>query len=470
LLQRVRFAQAAPLAIVAAAFVFSVAVNWPGHLSYDSVIQLTEGRTGGYSFWHPAVMSWLLGIFDAALPGTGLFVLFDTALVFGALALALRVPKRASWTSVFVAAFCILTPQLLLYPGIVWKDVLFTGAAALGFLLIALAADHWSNLKFRIAVIVAALLFLALAALARQNGAVVLPLAAMALGWIARKQEVRAPVLNAVLYGAGSLSAMLLVCGCAWLALETRHIGQSGPAGQVRLLQTYDLAGAVHANPGLALDRLHDDDPWLEHLMRTEAARLYTPERNDTLAGATSLQRALIRTDEATIPAQWRDVVRQHPLLYLKVRWDAFRWVLFTPDLLACRPAFAGVANAEPMLRDQGMTVRFDARDRALTSYALAYAGTPILSHATYLVVSLFCLLVLLRRRAPADIAIAGLILSAYIFTLSFFVISIACDYRYLYYLDVAALVALVYLSTDMEEFVSGCLAPVWRQTRGPSA
>jgi hypothetical protein len=265
---------------------------------------------------------------------------------------------------------------------------------------------------------------------------------------------------------------MLLLCGAAWLALETRHVGQSGPAGQFRLLNTYDLAGALHDDPTLVLDRLHDDDPMLEGLMRGAAARLYTPERNDTLAGATALQEALIHADKATIPAQWRDFVRQHPSLYLRVRWDAFRWVLFTPDPIACRTVFAGVANAEPLLRDLGVTARFDSRDRTLTSYALAFAGTPILSHATYLVLSFLCLLALLWRRAPTDIALAALILSAFAFTLSFFVISIACDYRYLYFLDVVALVTLAYLSGDAEGLVSGTFRrrkSVF-QTKEPSA
>ena len=40
-------------AIVIAGFGFSAAINWPGHLSYDSVIQLLEGRTGVYANWHP---------------------------------------------------------------------------------------------------------------------------------------------------------------------------------------------------------------------------------------------------------------------------------------------------------------------------------------------------------------------------------------------------------------------------------
>src|SRR5262249_10137140 len=148
-----------------------------------------------------------------------------------------------------------------------------------------------------------------------------------------------------------------------------------------------------------------------------------------------------------------------NPLLYLKVRWDAFRWVLLTPDSPACLPVFTGVVNAQPMLRELELNIRFDARDRALTSYALAFAGTPVLSHATFLLVALACLFVLLRRRSAVDVAIACLILSALAFTLSFFVISIACDYRYLYFLDIAALVGTAYLSGDLEEFVSRHLA-----------
>ena len=42
-----------------------------------------------------------------------------------------------------------------------------------------------------------------------------------------------------------------------------------------------------------------------------------------------------------------------------------------------------------------------------------------------------------------------GLLLSGLGFTASFFLISIACDYRYLYMLDLATLVALVYWALD---------------------
>jgi hypothetical protein len=65
-------------------FVLLLALNWPGQMSYDSVVQLTDGRSGQYDSWHPPVMAWLLGLFDGLLPGTGLFLLFTTLLLLGA--------------------------------------------------------------------------------------------------------------------------------------------------------------------------------------------------------------------------------------------------------------------------------------------------------------------------------------------------------------------------------------------------
>jgi hypothetical protein len=41
------------------------------------------------------------------------------------------------------------------------------------------------------------------------------------------------------------------------------------------------------------------------------------------------------------------------------------------------------------------------------------------------------------------------MLIAAFAFTASFFVISIACDYRYLYFLDIAALAAVFYLALD---------------------
>ena len=70
-------------------------------------------------------------------------------------------------------------------------------------------------------------------------------------------------------------------------------------------------------------------------------------------------------------------------------------------------------------------------------------------AHPVYAAVVLLALVALLRRRRPQDLAMAGLLAAALVFSLSFFVISIACDYRYLYVLDLSAIAAALYLLAD---------------------
>jgi hypothetical protein len=49
--------------------IVTVAIFYPGYLSPDSLVQLSQGRSGVFNDWHPPVMSWLWGIFDRMIPG-----------------------------------------------------------------------------------------------------------------------------------------------------------------------------------------------------------------------------------------------------------------------------------------------------------------------------------------------------------------------------------------------------------------
>jgi hypothetical protein len=433
-------------AVILTGFAATLAVNWPGHLSYDSILQLRQARAGLYNDWHPPVMAWLLGLGDAMVPGAGLFVVFDTLLAFGAvLSLLTLGAQRATWLSVLITLAILLSPQFLLYQGLVWKDVLFADSAVAGFVCLAQAASRWNTIRPRAAWLAGSVLLLSLAALTRQNGAILLPFAAGGLGWIAARQDVRR--LKAAFLGAGYFGACLIFVFVASLLLNLRSDGNPGVAEQVRLLQVYDLAGAVARQPDLELASLNDDDPVLEHLIRTQGARLYTPVRNDPLASAPDIQAALENTDPDAVGTQWRALIVDHPWLYLRVRAADFAWVFATPDVAACRPVFTGIEGPAAEMRDLGLNPRRDARDRALEIYGKAFFGTPVFSHLAFAVLAAGCLLLLLRRRRPADIAVAALLLAALAFTLTFFVISIACDYRYLYLLDLSALAALFYLA-----------------------
>ncbi|MEI9995856.1 MAG: hypothetical protein WDM91_14765 [Rhizomicrobium sp.] len=440
-------------AIAAAGFILAgsvaaIAVNWPGHLSYDSILQLLQGRTGLYNTWHPPVMAWLLGLFDAVVPGAGLFVVFDVALGFGAFfGVLLLAPDRARWRLPALAAIFVLSPQLLLYQGLVWKDVLFADAGVAGFVCLAHAFLHWDRRRRSGIWLAASVLLLSLAATTRQNGMILLPFAATAVGWTAAAGH--GTWRRAALLGGGFLVATLGLALAANALLDLRSNGDSGPAEQLHLLQIYDLSGAVARDPAIRLDILADDDPELERAIRGDGARLYTPMRNDPIASSPTMQAALRDADTDALGAEWRSLVVRHPWTYLEVRAADFYWILLTPDVAASRPVFVGVEGPAPELHRLGIAPRRDARDVALDRYGKAFFGTPVFSHAFFVLAAGASLWVLLRRRRTADVALAAMLASAFAFAASFFAISISCDYRYLYVLDLSAMVALFYLALD---------------------
>ncbi|HEY8948548.1 MAG TPA: hypothetical protein VIM56_06660 [Rhizomicrobium sp.] len=434
--------------VIFAGFVFSLAANLPGHLSFDSIIQLVEGRTGAYAGWHPPVTSWLLGVLDWILPGTALFVVLNTLLIYGSLWVLFRLAGKSSWSAIAIALVAAFTPQYLIYPGIVWKDVLFSATAVGGFVALACAVPVWSRFYLRYAWLGFALIMLVIASLARQNGILLLLGGVVAFAWIALKQE-GLSLRTASLQGGYALLAGILIFTAANVALGMRLTKEYGGARQFRLLQAYDIVAALAEKPGLGLDKLDAQDPALAQEMRGDGVRLYTPQRNDTLAGSQPLQAALTAVPPSLLRAQWFSLIVHHPLLYLSTRADAFYWVLFTPDIDKCLPFTVGVQGPQDELDAVDMDPRWDDRDDRLQSYGNSFEGTPVFQHGLFALLSIIAAVILLRRRRSADIAIAAMQVSALLYTASFFVISIACDYRYLYALDLAAVTGWFYLALD---------------------
>ena len=431
----------------------SLTMNLPGHMSYDSVLQLAQGRTGVYNFWHPPIMAWLLGVFDRLAPGTALFVVFDTVLLYGALAVLVLLPPRTSWLAAPLILLWAVIPDGLIYPGIVWKDVLFAASAAAGFCGLALAAPAWPRRRLRFVLITGSFLLFVLAALTRQNGLVILPFAAIACGWIAARFGGHRPIHIALAYAFLPLAGAGVLMFAANAFLQAHSDGEPSQLYEMRDLQAYDLAGAIQTRPGFSMSRLETVDAPLAKLIRDKAAPVYTPVRLDAISAMPDLDKALFDTPMSAVSGQWSDLVLGHPWLYLQVRARDFFWVLFTPDIEACLPFVDGVAGPEPWVTRLGLTNHEGPKDLALKAWGEPFSHSLLSWHPLYAAVDILMLALLLRRRRTADIAVAGLVASALAFAATFFIISVACDYRYLYLLDVAAIAAAVYVASDPSDF-----------------
>ena len=85
--------------------------------------------------------------------------------------------------------------------------------------------------------------------------------------------------------------------------------------------------------------------------------------------------------------------------------------------------------------------------EKAKEVYDQALEGTPVHSHLFYALVALVVGVLVLRRGEPADVVMAALMAAGLAFAASFLPISIACDYRYLYFLDVTTMTTALYVS-----------------------
>ena len=97
-----------------------------------------------------------------------------------------------------------------------------------------------------------------------------------------------------------------------------------------------------------------------------------------------------------------------------------------------------------------GLDERYSDTDDAVFNYAHAFFHTPVFQHLAWALLAAALLVPLLIRRRPEDLAVAGLLAAALTFAATFFAITIACDYRYLYFLDLSAIAGAIYVAGMM--------------------
>jgi hypothetical protein len=435
--------------LLAVGLLVMLGANLPGHLSYDSVAQLYEGHFHIRETWGPALYAWVLGFFDRFVPGTALYVTASGLILTVALASMTDLRPRTRWIAVLVAAGLLLTPQMLIYQGIVWKDVMFANSAVAGTVCLAHAARTWSKRRRRWALLLLALVLIAAGTQVRQNGIIAGVFAALALGWIGGQGR----WLRGAMWGLGAFVALVAVGHFLTVFSEPpKAPKETSLSTGLRIVQVYDLVGATVIDPAYPLDILKAANPGAPAAVakiRERAKFDYSGRRVDFLDRDNAIQGPLNSIPDKAYSAQWIDLVTMHPITYLKVRWEAFRWVFAPPVIDWCLPVYVGVDAPLEKLAPLGLQHRFVRADAQLNNSAGWFLGTPVYEHAFWAGLSLVLAGLLLWRRQPADIPMAGLQLAGAAFAASFFIISIACDYRYMYFTDLASMAGLLYVAID---------------------
>ena len=248
-----------------AGLLLTLAANLPGQMSYDLVIELEEAHTGIRQTWAPAISSGLLKPFDHLVAGTGLYVTASAALLFLCLMSLTRLRPRSNWLAVVLGVLVILTPQVLIYQGIVWRDVMFANLIIAGFVMLAHAAQRWAA-RPPVLPLAGALVCLASAALARQNGLILVVAAAGVLAWTVRAGGWQ----RSLAWGLGGLLAAGVVAVGLDKIAQPPHNPQAMRADVgLRILEHYDVVGAKAHHPRLKLKEIGKVDPAAAALIET---------------------------------------------------------------------------------------------------------------------------------------------------------------------------------------------------------
>jgi hypothetical protein len=422
-----RWAWVLTAAIIAAGYVLTLKIFYPGIMTYDARYVHSYIATWNMGDWQSPVMTVLWAVIDPIAPGAAsMFLLTATLYWLGFTVMAFALLRRSFKAAIIMAALGLAPPAFMIV-GTIWRDVLF---AVVWFLAAGLAfavAERRDRLRYAAQVVAFGLLALGL--LLRPNALFATPILAGYLIWPTRFDLRR----TALLY----LPALII----AYALVPAVYYGVLGAKRQNALhsILVFDLGGITHFTK-------ENQFPvtWSQDQERQLTDSCYDPAAWDyywTIQPCTFVM-ARLEHDKvfgsSELVAAWRQAVLNHPMAYLRHRFAAMgtfllgnNQVMWTVDIEDPK---------RPLFAENPWFVALKAMHDVLKPTPLFRAGTWLLCCAA------LCALAWWRRGAPSGAFIIGICGSAVVYIMTFLPFGVAADFRYAHFAVLAGLAGTVVL------------------------
>jgi hypothetical protein len=424
---------AGAIALAVLGFAVTVAAFYPGVMSGDSIFQYDQAMGRHVvTDHHPPIMVWLWRGLAQLAPGPAPMLVLHAAMMWAALAVIAVAAARRGVRHAWLVTLAGFTPMFLSIEGAIWKDV----GMATAFLL-ATAVFYGMRPRRTTGVPrgIAGMIPLVYASVVRANApAGALPLFVYAM----RRMRARERLGASLALGAAVLAACLAL---QWaidrmLDVERAHFTQ--------YIETFDLAGIQCAG---------GDAPIPLAFMRTvpgalPVCRMFDPVQVDFLfSGGPPTPLWATGDPDALreLGAAWRHAVIANPGLYLAHRARVFDAMMGTGvsgerRILALTDSLGGA---------RGFPFAPNALSAAIAAVAYGAVDLHFYNGYAWLAIAAMVAFVTMRRlRAgrgdDTDEVALALAASALAYTLPYFFVGVAPDYRYLYWTLVATLVAAI--------------------------
>ncbi len=443
---------------------------YPGYMSYDSIVQLIQARSGVLGDAHPPLMSALWGVTDSVVAGPlPMLVIQVTCFLVGVYLILKRFmsPRAAAICATLVLWF----PPIAVVLAVIWKDSQMVAFLVLGAALL---------LSPRRGAMITGLVLLSAATALRYNAlAITLPLVMLLFAWTPAlrwwlRYSIAAGVWVAITLLATVVTSVLTTEGehtYAWhesLALldvvGTLRYAPDLPDAELRA----DLAGTpLIETTGVQLRARSSFRPenLPERKVQTFGTGSYTPALWVTTfhiftAPVTSEQRA-------AISRTWKAVVFAHPLAYLEYRWHILRERIHLGDRAIPSGAyvwFTDILDLSGSARKVGHTARPSKIQTALQPAMLWFGTSFLFRPYIYLVLSLVLAVLCRKNRELLALVLSGVANEA-----ALFILAPTIDYRYSVWLVISTTVVVIALIAKRARGTVRISEPAWRRDE-PSA
>ncbi len=414
-----------------------IVVYQPGVMSADSLAQYRQAATGIYGDWHPPLMAYTWSLLLNVLPGQFGMLVWHQLLFWGGVALAVLSLRFGPWVSAGLVLAIGLFPAVFGLLGVIWKDVGMGAALALAVGLILFGRRRGSAW-----LLTAALLPLFYAFAMRYNAIpAVVPLVVWAVHELFRLRGLTSRARVAITSGGLVLTMLVVQLTVINSGVTTTRAWRGTATLQASLI--HDLAGVAVRTGVLRFPQyvLSGEPPLTMDVLRP----LYSPQnlnliffhenyadRMVTLDGEDVLE--LVRT--------WFVAVGSSPQAYAEHRLAVLATLFGVPGVFY--PFHEGISA-----NDQGFVFERSALYDIVVSGLRATQGLFFRGWIYLLAAALLMLTGIWRRRSrSAWIAVSGI---AYV--VPYALISAGSDFRYLWWLVVATVLATV---VRLDEIRSG--------------
>ena len=416
-----------PRAVLLVAFGGFLLYGFPGYMSSDSVLQLTEARTGHFSDGNPPLMAAEWWVLDKIICGPVLMLALQGALLLGGLYVLLRRfldAKPAAWT----AGAILLFPPVLVTMAVIWKD-----SQMAAYLVAGLAALIQPRLRTRL---IGVGLLVAACSLRHNAVAAVVPLIAILFEW---RQGL--PWTKRLLIVVG----VTIVVGIGGFGITRVLAGK-----HVKLTPMFnDIAGVIaytHDRSDDDLKQVLRDVPLaVDHGLQTQCRMLVAMQHGWlVMVGPDPFFRSPGSEEQwDAVTRSWKELVFGDPVAYLEFHADQFARLLHMTDNDLPGAVWNRFLEADVQLDwiDHDASFSWYQQKLGIGVFYPLDRHTPLFKPYIYVAIALILLVLMCRTALPL-----ALFLSGFLYELSFFPVGVEPEFRYSHWMVTSIVIGTVVL------------------------